>query len=88
MSKQPPADLAAEQSEEIANWTVSIVDAHTTAILKADYATVAHLHKALAGVMRNYQKFRKEQESLRAEVIQHMIDEATKEDEHGVVETD
>ena len=79
MSKQPPSELAAEQSEEIAKWLGRLVDAHTTAIFKDDYATVAHLHRALAGVMRNYQKFRKEQESLRAEVIQHMIDEAKKE---------
>ena len=80
MSKQPPADLAAEQSEETAKWLGRLVDAHMTAIFKADYATIAHLHKAVARLMGNYQKFRKEQKALQAEVIQHMIDEAKKEE--------
>ena len=80
MSKQPPAELAAEQSAEIGRWMAAIDAAHTTAIFKDDYATVAHLHRKLAGVMREYQKFQKKQAALQAEVIQHMIDEAKKED--------
>ena len=80
MSKQTPAELATEQSAEIGRWMTAIDAAHTTAIFKADYATVAHLHRALTGVMRNYQKFQKKQAALQAEVIQHMIDEAKKED--------
>lgn len=62
MSKQPPDELAAEQRAEIVRWMAAIDAAHTTAIFKADYATIAHLHRALAGVMRNYQKFQKKQE--------------------------
>ena len=62
MSKQTPAELAAEQSVEIAKWLGRLVGAHTTAIFKADYATIAHLHKALARVMGNYQRFRKERD--------------------------
>lgn len=86
MSKQPPADLAAEQRDEIRRWLIEIaIDALP---VHNDYATVAHLHRALVGVMRNYQKFRKKQEALQADVIQHMIDEAKKEEGHGVVETD
>ena len=80
MSKQPPAELATEQSEETAKWLGRLVDAHMTAIFKDDYATIAHLHRKLAGVMREYQKFRAKQEALQAEVIQYMIDEAKKED--------
>ena len=80
MSKQPPAERAAEQRAEIGRWMATIDAAHTTAIFNADYATLAHLHKALARVMGNYQKFRKEQKALQAEVIQHMIDEAKKEE--------
>ena len=64
MSKQTPAELAEEQSEETAKWLGRLVDAHMTAIFKDDYATIAHLHRALAGVMRNYQKFKAKEEAL------------------------
>ena len=61
MSKQPPAELAAEQRAEIRRWLHEIAD-ELYAYTNNDYATVAHLHRALAGVMRNYQKFQKKQE--------------------------
>ena len=80
MNKQTPAERASEQSSEIGRWMGAIDAAHTTAIFKDDYATIAHLHRKLAGVMREYQKFRMKQETLKAEVIQHMIDEAKKEE--------
>ena len=80
MSKQPPAELAAEQSTEIRQWARDIANDALHAHVNADYATVAYLHKALERVMRNYQRFRKQQVALRAEVIQYMIDEAKKED--------
>lgn len=62
MSKQPPSELAAEQSAEIGRWMAAIDAAHTTAIFKADYATIAHFHKKLAGVMREYQRFKAKKE--------------------------
>lgn len=80
MSKQTPAELAWEQTEEINQWIRKIQSIHSDAFWGSDFATVAHLHRALAGVMRNYQKFQKKQEGLQAEVIQHMIDEAKKEE--------
>lgn len=62
MSKQPPAELAAEQRAEIRQWAREIANDALHAHVNADYATVAHLHRALAGVMRNYQKFKTKKE--------------------------
>lgn len=62
MSKQPPAELAREQDNEITLWARQIIIQSFTAQRDKDYATVAHLHRALTGVMRNYQKFQKKQE--------------------------
>ena len=88
MSKQTPAERASEQDYEIRRWLREIANDALHAHVNADYATITYLHKALARLMGNYQRFRKEQAALRAEVIQHMIDETKKEEEHRVVETD
>ncbi len=62
MSKQTPAELAWEQSEEAAFWLLQLNQDRHDALIGSDYATVAHLHKALARVMGNYQRFRKERD--------------------------
>lgn len=80
MSKQPPAELAAEQYDEVRQWARGIELDAVIAYGDKDYAAVAHLHRALAGVMRNYQRFRQKQAALQADVTQRMIDEAKKED--------
>ena len=80
MSKQTPAERASEQDYEIRRWLREIASDALYAHTNNDYATIAHFHKKLAGVMREYQKFRMKQETLKAEVIQHMIDEAKKEE--------
>ena len=63
MSKQTPAGLAAEQDEEVADWLLQLNQDRYRALVDSDYATIAHLHKALARVMGNYQRFRKERDS-------------------------
>ena len=62
MSKQTPAELAAEQSEEVRRWLARLNQGRYLALVDSDYATIAHLHKALARVMGNYQRFRKERD--------------------------
>lgn len=56
MTRQTPAELAAEQEYEIRRWTHEIGSDALHARMYNDYATIAHLHKALARVMGNYQK--------------------------------
>lgn len=58
MSKQPPAELAAEQYNEVRQWARGIELDAVIAYGDADYATIAHFHRKLAGVMREYQRFK------------------------------
>lgn len=62
MSKQTPAELATEQEYEIRRWAREIANDALHARMYNDYATIAHLHRALAGVMRNYQRFRRKRD--------------------------
>ena len=62
MTRQTPAELAAEQDEEVADWLLQLNQDRYRALVDNDYATIAHLHKALARVMGNYQRFRKERD--------------------------
>ena len=63
MTRQTPAELATEQEYEIRRWAREIANDALHARMYNDYATIAHLHKALARVMGNYQRFRKERDS-------------------------
>ena len=62
MSKQTPAERASEQDNEITLWARQIIIQSFMAQRDKDYATIAHLHRKLAGVMREYQKFKAKQE--------------------------
>ncbi|HQX61818.1 MAG TPA: hypothetical protein PK593_00015 [Thermomicrobiales bacterium] len=58
MTRWTSAELAAEQLREADRWADGLRGILFDAANQGDYATIAYLHKALARVMGNYQRFR------------------------------
>lgn len=55
MSKQTPAEVAAEQANEVGRWLLELDQRRYDAEVTDDYATVAALHQSLTRVVRGMQ---------------------------------